>query len=69
MAAPTEGQNIKKTLANGEPSTHDPKSLLGSPRFELACYGKKVLWLWQITIGPSTVGWETQVASWQPRSL
>jgi hypothetical protein len=25
MAAPTEGQNINKTLANGEPSTHDPK--------------------------------------------
>jgi hypothetical protein len=25
MAAPTEGQNIKKALANGEPSTHDPK--------------------------------------------
>jgi hypothetical protein len=22
MAAPTEGQNIKKNLANGEPSTH-----------------------------------------------
>jgi hypothetical protein len=22
MAAPTEGQNIKKDLANGEPSTH-----------------------------------------------
>jgi hypothetical protein len=22
MAAPTEGQNIKKTFANGEPSTH-----------------------------------------------
>ena len=28
MAAPTEGQNIKKTLANGEPSTHDPKLLV-----------------------------------------
>ena len=25
MAAPTEGQNIKKTLANGEPSTHGAK--------------------------------------------
>jgi hypothetical protein len=29
MAAPTEGQNIKKTLANGEPSTHDAKRTLG----------------------------------------
>jgi hypothetical protein len=25
MAAPTEGQDIKKTLANGEPSTHGAK--------------------------------------------
>ena len=25
MAAPTEGQNIKKALANGEPSTHGAK--------------------------------------------
>jgi hypothetical protein len=25
MAAPTEGQNIKKDLANGEPSTHGAK--------------------------------------------
>jgi hypothetical protein len=25
MAAPTEGQNIKITLANGEPSTHGAK--------------------------------------------
>jgi hypothetical protein len=25
MAAPTEGQNIKKSLANGEPSTHGAK--------------------------------------------
>ena len=25
MAAPTEGQNIKNTLANGEPSTHGAK--------------------------------------------
>jgi hypothetical protein len=25
MAAPTEGQNIKKNLANGEPSTHGAK--------------------------------------------
>jgi hypothetical protein len=29
MAAPTEGQNIKKTLANGEPSTHGAKRTLG----------------------------------------
>ena len=25
MAAPTEGQYFKKTLANGEPSTHGAK--------------------------------------------
>ena len=25
MAAPTEGQNVKKPLANGEPSTHGAK--------------------------------------------
>jgi hypothetical protein len=29
MAAPTEGQNIKKDLANGEPSTHGAKQTLG----------------------------------------
>jgi hypothetical protein len=29
MAAPTEGQNIKNTLANGEPSTHGAKQPLG----------------------------------------
>jgi len=28
MAAPTEGQNIKNTLANGEPSTHGAKRTL-----------------------------------------
>jgi hypothetical protein len=28
MAAPTEGQNIKKALANGEPSTHGAKRSL-----------------------------------------
>jgi len=28
MAAPTEGQNVEKTLANGEPSTHDAKRTL-----------------------------------------
>jgi len=28
MAAPTEGQNIKITLANGEPSTHGAKRTL-----------------------------------------
>jgi hypothetical protein len=27
MAAPTEGQSINKTLANGEPSTHGPKQM------------------------------------------
>jgi hypothetical protein len=32
MAAPTEGQNIKKALANGEPSTHGAKRTL-----KLAC--------------------------------
>jgi hypothetical protein len=26
MAAPTEKQNIKKTIANGEPSTHGARS-------------------------------------------
>ena len=31
MAAPTEGQNIKNTLANGEPSTHGAKQTLGRP--------------------------------------
>ena len=31
MAAPTEGQNIKKTLANGEPSTHGAKRTLAPP--------------------------------------
>jgi hypothetical protein len=29
MAAPTEEQNIKKALANGEPSTHGAKRTLG----------------------------------------
>ena len=29
MAAPTEGQNIKKALANGEPSTHGAKRTFG----------------------------------------
>jgi hypothetical protein len=29
MAAPTEGQNIKKALANGEPSTNGAKLTLG----------------------------------------
>jgi len=28
MAAPTEGQNIKNTLANGEPSTHGANQTL-----------------------------------------
>jgi hypothetical protein len=27
MAAPTEGQNIKKALAKGEPSTHGAKRI------------------------------------------
>jgi len=31
MAAPTEGQNIKKALANGEPSTHGAKRTFGRP--------------------------------------
>ena len=31
MAAPTEGQNIKKALAKGEPSTHGAKRTLGRP--------------------------------------
>jgi hypothetical protein len=31
MAAPTKAANVKKVLANSEPSTHDPKrtSLVG----------------------------------------
>jgi hypothetical protein len=29
MAAPTEGQSIKNTLANREPSTHGAKRTLG----------------------------------------
>ena len=33
MAAPTEGQNVEKTLANGEPSTHDAKRTLEKLRF------------------------------------
>ena len=33
MAAPTEGQNIKKNLANGEPSTHGAKRTLEKLRF------------------------------------
>lgn len=28
MAAPTEGQNVKKALAKGEPSTHGAKQTL-----------------------------------------
>ena len=32
MAAPTEGQNIKKALANGEPSTHGAKRTFRSIR-------------------------------------
>jgi hypothetical protein len=31
MAAPTEGQNINKTLANGEPSTHGAKRIFQHP--------------------------------------
>ena len=31
MAAPTEGQNIKNALANGEPSTHGAKRTFGWP--------------------------------------
>jgi hypothetical protein len=34
MAAPTEGQSINKTLANGEPSTHGAKRTLGRPGAE-----------------------------------
>ena len=29
MAAPTEGQNVKKTIANGEPSTQGAMRRLG----------------------------------------
>ena len=31
MAAPTEGQKIKKALAKGEPSTHGAKQTLSGP--------------------------------------
>ena len=38
MAAPTKGQNIKNTLANGEPSTHGAKrTLAGAGRAEHFC--------------------------------
>ena len=40
MAAPTEGQNIKNTLANGEPSTHGAKRTFGPPR-RMAAFGGK----------------------------
>jgi hypothetical protein len=36
MAAPTEGQNIKKTLANGEPSTHGARRTFHLDRAQLA---------------------------------
>jgi hypothetical protein len=36
MAAPTEGQNIKKALAKGEPSTHGAKQTF---RAEADCCG------------------------------
>ena len=36
MAAPTEGQNIKKTLAKGEPSTHGAS---GHPPMAAGQYG------------------------------
>jgi hypothetical protein len=36
MAAPTEGQNIKKTLANGEPSTHGAKQNIVNPYISTA---------------------------------
>ena len=32
MAAPTEGQNIKKTLANREPSTQDIQIVAKGPK-------------------------------------
>ena len=34
MAAPTEGQNINKALANGEPSTHGAKRTLANFAFQ-----------------------------------
>jgi hypothetical protein len=36
MAAPTEGQSINKTLANGEPSTHGAKRTLAASKSCLA---------------------------------
>jgi hypothetical protein len=41
MAAPTEGQNIKKTLANGEPSTHGAKRTLNRARAALVALRQK----------------------------
>ena len=37
MAAPTEGHNIKNTLANGEPSTHGAKRTFEAPGHEVRC--------------------------------
>lgn len=36
MAAPTEGQSIKKALANGEPSTHVATRTLSGPKWMAA---------------------------------
>ena len=33
MAAPTNAANVKKVLANPEPSTHDPTETLGPAPF------------------------------------
>jgi hypothetical protein len=41
MAAPTEGQNIKKTIANGEPSTHGAKRTLNRARAALVALRQK----------------------------
>jgi hypothetical protein len=37
MAAPTNAANVKKALANSEPSTHDPKQTSGPHNNALPC--------------------------------
>jgi hypothetical protein len=43
MAAPTEGQNVKNTLANGEPSTHGAKRTLAERLLLTDCVEKLLL--------------------------
>ena len=62
MAAPTEGQNIKITLANGEPSTHVPTTdnhgSLAPPivvSMSVLRRGKSKNWYVQFQIGGRTI--------------